>query len=66
MRTLPRVRVSNTWHMTDASAGGYSLLWDNITASNARVGELVAIVQQKEPAEKGWQLGDHPLVEIHR
>ena len=46
-----------SWHMTDTSAGGYSLLWDNITASNARVGELVAIVQQKEPAEKGWQLG---------
>jgi len=45
------------WRMTDTSAGGYCLLWDNAVASSVRVGELAAIVQQEESAEATWQLG---------
>lgn len=45
------------WRMSDTSAGGYCLLWDNDIASNARVGELAAIVQQDEHAGDHWQLG---------
>jgi len=45
------------WRMADTSAGGYCLLWDNAVASSARVGELVAIVQQEDQAENNWQLG---------
>ncbi|MEZ5543149.1 MAG: hypothetical protein R3F42_14095 [Pseudomonadota bacterium] len=50
----PRIEL---WHMADTSAGGYCLLWDNAVASNARVGELVAIVQQDESSAGSWQLG---------
>jgi hypothetical protein len=45
------------WRMADTSAGGYCLLWDNAVASNARVGELAAVVQQEGSAPDSWQLG---------
>jgi hypothetical protein len=46
-----------SWRMSDTSAGGYCLLWDNAVATSARVGELAAIVQQDEQAQETWQLG---------
>lgn len=52
----PGSRIES-WRMMDTSAGGYCLLWDNVIASNARVGELAAIVQQDERTEETWQLG---------
>lgn len=45
------------WRMADTSASGYCLLWDNTVASNARVGELAAIVPQDEASGNNWQLG---------
>ncbi len=39
----PRIE---SWKMANISAGGYSLLWDSDDSSNARVGELVAVIEQ--------------------
>lgn len=54
--TIPGSRIES-WNVTDMSAGGYCLLWDNAVASNARVGELVAIGQPEAAPELCWQLG---------
>ncbi len=46
-----------SWTMSNISAGGYSLLWDSDDASNAQVGELVAINEQDNPGRDEWHLG---------
>ena len=45
------------WKIADMSAAGYCLLWDNSEASSARVGELVAIIDQEQHNTNDWQLG---------
>jgi hypothetical protein len=45
------------WKIADMSAAGYCLLWDNSEASSARVGELVAIIDQEQDKNNSWQLG---------
>ena len=45
------------WKVADMSAAGYCLLWENSEASSARVGELVAIINQQEEPNDNWQLG---------
>ena len=50
----PRIE---SWTMANISAGGYSLLWDSDTSSNAQVGELVAILEQDDLCEDEWHLG---------
>jgi hypothetical protein len=50
----PRIE---SWKMANISAGGYSLLWDSDDSSNARVGELVAVIEQDNLYGGEWQLG---------
>ena len=42
------------WHVCNASAGGYCLLWDAEEASRAQIGELVGI---RERGEHHWRTG---------
>lgn len=46
-----------SWKMVNFSAGGYSLLWNSDDSSNAKVGELVAIIEQDTHNGDNWQLG---------
>jgi hypothetical protein len=46
-----------SWKMVNYSAGGYSLLWNSDDSSNAKVGELVAIIEQDTHNGDNWQLG---------
>jgi len=45
------------WKMENMSAGGYCMLWDSASASCAQVGELVAIMSQRENEKDDTQLG---------
>jgi hypothetical protein len=53
-RTAPRIE---SWKIADISAGGYCLLWDSDEASCARVGELVALVENEDLNPTNWQTG---------
>jgi len=46
-----------SWEMVNFSAGGYSLLWNGDDSSNARIGELVSIMEQDTLNGGDWQLG---------
>jgi len=46
-----------SWKMVNISAGGYSLLWDSDDSSSAKIGELVAIIEQYTINGGEWQLG---------
>ena len=54
--TIDTPRIES-WKMINISAGGYSLLWDSDDSSNARVGELVAIIELDNLGEGDWHLG---------
>ena len=43
MQINPSHRTQN-WKMLNISAGGYSLLWDNLETTRAQVGELLPVV----------------------
>jgi hypothetical protein len=45
------------WKMENMSAGGFCMLWDSASASCAQVGELVAIMSQRENNKDDPQLG---------
>jgi hypothetical protein len=45
-----------SWRVTNASAGGYGLLWDGEQPSRAQVGELVG-VREKRDGTHQWRLG---------
>ena len=53
-RAAPHIE---SWKMTDSSAGGYCLLWDSDEVSCARVGELVALVENEHLNSNNWQAG---------
>lgn len=46
-----------SWKIADISAGGYCLLWDSDEVSCAKVGELVALIEQDDIDPDKWQLG---------
>ena len=46
-----------TWHMTNVSAGGYCLLWDNAETTQAQVGELLCIQEQGLGDADHWGIG---------
>ena len=46
-----------SWKIADISAGGYCLLWDSDEISCARVGELVAMIENEQLDPDKWQLG---------
>ncbi len=44
------------WQVLNTGAGGYGLLWDQAQASNAQVGELIAL-REKEYDLHHWRIG---------
>ena len=46
-----------SWKIADISAGGYCLLWDSDEVSRAKVGELVALIEDDHIDPQKWQLG---------
>jgi hypothetical protein len=53
-RAAPHIE---SWKIADISAGGYCLLWDIDEVSCARVGELVALVENEHLNSNNWQAG---------
>jgi len=45
------------WHMVNVSASGYCLLWNDINASNAKVGELIGVHNKSEGDIQHWGIG---------
>ncbi len=45
------------WKMANVSAGGYHLLWDNGSITNAQVGEIVCVQETDEHNLHGWSVG---------
>jgi len=56
MQINPSHRTQN-WKMLNISAGGYSLLWDNLETTRAQVGELLGIREESDPDTFHWRLG---------
>jgi len=56
MQINPNHRTQN-WKMLNISAGGYSLLWDNLETTRAQVGELLGIREESDPDTFHWRLG---------
>lgn len=45
------------WKMVNISAGGYCLLWDNASATQAQVGELVCLQETDSRHMDNWGIG---------
>lgn len=54
--TVPAHFVIQQWVMTNLSAGGYCLMWNKNMESQAQVGELIGIHEQKNNVSH-WSLG---------
>ena len=52
----PKAPSWENWRVTNASAGGYGLLWEGEQPSRAQVGELVG-VREKRDGSHQWRLG---------
>ncbi|HDP90418.1 MAG TPA: hypothetical protein ENN42_10780 [Thioalkalivibrio sp.] len=52
----PKAPSWESWRVTNASAGGFGLLWEGDQPSRAQVGELVGVRENRDGSDQ-WRLG---------